>query len=144
LFGPETIVTISLFGPQNQGRQFGDLSLKLTVMVSWFGSQNQVEGGLLVCVSKPMSGWGPCEDGRRDPAACFIAKEVGLEFPNFASKLAKERQRVVHVASSRRSRGSEVKDGWFDGVGCGAVEVGPNYPSIYLIFILAHRGILVF
>jgi hypothetical protein len=30
---------------------------------------------------------------------------------------------VVHVASSRRSHGSEAKDGWFDGVGCGAVEV---------------------
>jgi hypothetical protein len=50
---------------------------------------------------------------------------------------------VVHVASSRRSRGSEAKDGQFDDVGCGAVEVGSNYPSLVVIFLLAHRGILV-
>jgi hypothetical protein len=51
---------------------------------------------------------------------------------------------VVHVASSRRSHGSEAKDGQFDSIGCGAVEVGPNYPSLDVIFILAHRGIIVF
>jgi hypothetical protein len=51
---------------------------------------------------------------------------------------------VVHVASSRRLCGSEVKDGQFDGVGCGAVVVGPNYRSLDVIFLLAHRGILVF
>jgi hypothetical protein len=48
------------------------------------------------------------------------------------------------VASSQRSRESEAKDGWFDDVGCGVVEVGPNYPSLVVIFLLAHRGILVF
>jgi hypothetical protein len=47
-------------------------------------------------------------------------------------------------ASSRRSRGCEAKDGRFDGVGCRAVEVGPNYPSLDVIFFLAHRDILVF
>jgi hypothetical protein len=51
---------------------------------------------------------------------------------------------VVHVASSWRSHGSEAKDDQFDGVGCGAMEVGPNYPSLDVIFLLAHRGILVF
>jgi hypothetical protein len=51
---------------------------------------------------------------------------------------------VVHVASWQRSHGSEAKDGWLDGVGCGTVDVGPNYPSLDAIFILAHRGILVF
>jgi hypothetical protein len=48
------------------------------------------------------------------------------------------------VASSWRSHGSEVKDGWLDGVVCGVVEVGPNYPSLVIIFLLVHRGILVF
>jgi hypothetical protein len=43
---------------------------------------------------------------------------------------------VVHVASSWRSRGSEAKDGRFDGVGCGVVKVGPNYPSLDVIFLL--------
>jgi hypothetical protein len=51
---------------------------------------------------------------------------------------------VLHVASSRRSRGSEAKDGQFNGVACSAVEVGPNYPSLVVIFLLAHRDILVF
>jgi hypothetical protein len=51
---------------------------------------------------------------------------------------------VVHVASSQRLRGSEAKDGRFNSVGCGAAEVRPNYPSLDVIFILAHRGILVF
>jgi hypothetical protein len=36
------------------------------------------------------------------------------------------------------------KDGRFDGVGCGAVKVRSNYPSLVAIFLLAHRGILVF
>jgi hypothetical protein len=51
---------------------------------------------------------------------------------------------VVHVASSQRSRRSEAKDGRLDGVGCGVVEVRPNYPSLNVIFIFAHRGFLVF
>jgi hypothetical protein len=51
---------------------------------------------------------------------------------------------VVHVASSQRSRGSEAKDGQFDGIGCGAVEVEPYCSSLDVIFLLAHRDILVF
>jgi hypothetical protein len=54
-FGLKTTVTVSWFGPQNQGRRFGDLGLKITMTISWFGPQNQVGGGLLVCASKPMS-----------------------------------------------------------------------------------------
>jgi hypothetical protein len=48
------------------------------------------------------------------------------------------------MASLRRLHGSESKDGRFDGVGCGIVEVGPNYLSLDIIFLLAHKGILVF
>jgi hypothetical protein len=51
---------------------------------------------------------------------------------------------VVHVTSSLRSRGCEAKVGRFDGIGCGGVEVGPSYHSLAVIFLLAHRGILVF
>jgi hypothetical protein len=50
----------------------------------------------------------------------------------------------VHVASSRRSRGSEAKDDRFDIVECGVVEVGPNYPSLVKIFLFVHIDILVF
>jgi hypothetical protein len=48
------------------------------------------------------------------------------------------------MASSQRSRGSEAKDDQFDGIECGVVEVRPNYPSLDIIFLLGHRGILVF
>jgi hypothetical protein len=54
-FGIKTTVMISWFGPRNQDRRYGDLGLKITTMVSWLGPQNQVEGGLSVCTSKPMS-----------------------------------------------------------------------------------------
>jgi hypothetical protein len=83
-------------------------------------------------------------DTRQDLVVCFAWKQVGLGFLSFASKLAKDRWQVVHVASSQRSHGSEAKDGRFDGVRCGVVEVRPNYPSLDVIFLLAHRGILVF
>jgi hypothetical protein len=71
-------------------------------------------------------------------------KQVELGFLSFTSKLAKKRRRVVHVASLWMSREGEAKDGQFDTVECGAVEVGPNYPSLDVIFLLAQIGILVF
>jgi hypothetical protein len=47
--------------PQNHSHRFpsfhlGDLTHKITMTVSWFGPQNQLGGGLLLCASKPMSG----------------------------------------------------------------------------------------
>jgi hypothetical protein len=36
------------FGPQNRQLRFGDLGLKITTMISWFGRQNQVGYGLSV------------------------------------------------------------------------------------------------
>jgi hypothetical protein len=36
------------FVPQNRQLRFGDLGLKIIVMVSWFGSQNQADFGLSV------------------------------------------------------------------------------------------------
>jgi hypothetical protein len=35
-FGLKTTVTVSWFGPQNQGRRFGDLCLTITMMVFHF------------------------------------------------------------------------------------------------------------
>jgi hypothetical protein len=51
---------------------------------------------------------------------------------------------MAHMTSSHRSYGSEANDGRFDGIGCGIVEVRPNYPSLDVIFFLAYMGILVF
>jgi hypothetical protein len=67
-------------------------------------------------------------------------RQVRLGFPSFVSKLAESRRQVVHVASSRRSHGKEVKDGRFDGVGCGIVKVGPNYHSLDVIFLFGPHG----
>jgi hypothetical protein len=36
--------------PQNRQLLFGDLGLKITVTVSWFGSQNQADFGLSVAL----------------------------------------------------------------------------------------------
>jgi hypothetical protein len=56
----------------------------------------------------------------------------------------KERERVVHVASSGRLCGSEAEVGRFDGIGCSVVEVGQKYPSLAVFSFSAHRGILDF
>jgi hypothetical protein len=138
-FDLKITATVSWFVPQNQGWWFGDLGLKISATVSWFAPQNQVGGDLLVCASKPMSGWRRCEDTCQHPVTCFVVKQVGLGFPSFALKLVEEWRRVVHVASSQRSRESEANDGRFSGVGCGVVEVRQNYPSLVVIFLLAHR-----
>jgi hypothetical protein len=39
---------VSRFGSQNRQLWFGDLGLKITATVSWFGPQNQVGFGLSV------------------------------------------------------------------------------------------------
>jgi hypothetical protein len=76
------------FGPQNWQLRYGDLAHKITMTVSWFVPQNQVGGSLSVCASKLMTGWRWCEEMCWHPVACFVAKQVGLGFPSFASKLA--------------------------------------------------------
>jgi hypothetical protein len=39
---------VSRFEPQNRQLWFGDLGIKITATVSWFGHQNQVDFGLSV------------------------------------------------------------------------------------------------
>jgi hypothetical protein len=34
-FGHKTTMTVPWFGPQNQGRRFGDLGLKIIMMIYW-------------------------------------------------------------------------------------------------------------
>jgi hypothetical protein len=91
-----------------------------------------------------MSGCRRCKDTCQHLTACFIKKQVRLGFPSFASKLAKEQRRVVHMASLETSCGSEAEVGRFDGIRCDTVEVRPKYPFLGVISISAHRGILVF
>jgi hypothetical protein len=58
----------------------------------------------------------------------------------FASKLTEERRRVVHVASSRRSREDEVKVRWVDMMDC----IRLFYSNFAVLIVLDARGILVF
>jgi hypothetical protein len=43
-----SVARVFQFGPQNRQLRFDDLSLKITVTVSWFESQNQADYGLSV------------------------------------------------------------------------------------------------
>jgi hypothetical protein len=45
---------VSRFGPQNRQPRFGDLGIKITMTVSWFGPQNQAGYGLSVA---PQNQW---------------------------------------------------------------------------------------
>jgi hypothetical protein len=81
---------------------------------------------------------------RRHPATVFVTKQVRLGFSYFASNLPAEQRRMVHVASLWRSHRSEGKASRFDGIGCGVVKVGPNYPLLDIILFLVHIDILIF
>jgi hypothetical protein len=81
-----------LVEPQNQGGGgfpslglktssywFGDLGLKITATVSWFGSRNQAGFGLSVA---PQNRWSEVgADTRWDLAACLAWKQMWLGFP---------------------------------------------------------------
>jgi hypothetical protein len=47
---------------------------------------------------------------------------------------------MVHMASSWRSSGDEVEDGWVDATGC----IGLFYPNFVIFIVLDPKGILVF
>jgi hypothetical protein len=70
-------------------------------------------------------------DTHQDLAACFTWKQVTLGFPSLASRLAEVPRRVVHVASSRRSHGVQVKDRQVDATGC----VRPCYPYFAIFYV---------
>jgi hypothetical protein len=77
---------------------------------------------------------------RRDLAACFTWKQVGLGFPRMAWRLSEARRRVVHMTPSWRLHEDQVEDGWVDATGC----VGPCYHNFAIFDVLGPRGILVF
>jgi hypothetical protein len=107
----ETRSTCFLVEPQNQGcrvSQFGDLGLKITMTVSWFGHQNQASDGLSVAP----------QNQREEDSVRHTSRSSGLlhlevsraRVFQFASKLAMERWWVVHVASSWRSMRRAASD----------------------------------
>jgi hypothetical protein len=50
------VARVSRFGPQNRQLRFGDLGLKITATVSWFGPQNQVSDGLSIAPQNRQQG----------------------------------------------------------------------------------------
>jgi hypothetical protein len=78
-------------------------------------------------------------DTRHDLATCFTWKQVVIEFPSLASRLAETQRWVVHVVSSRRSCEVHVEDGHVDATGC----IRPCYPYFVIFYVLDPRGIVV-
>jgi hypothetical protein len=67
------VARVFQFGPQNRQLWFGDLSLKITAVISWFRPQNQVGDGLSIVPQKKWEDattWDTC----RDLAVCFTWK----------------------------------------------------------------------
>jgi hypothetical protein len=58
---------------------------------------------------------------------------------SLASRLAKTRRQVVHVAPSWRLRRVQAEDRRVDAIGC----IGPFYPRIIVFYVLGPRGIVV-
>jgi hypothetical protein len=73
-------------------------------------------------------------DTHRDLVAYFAWKQVALGFPSLTSRMVEARQQVVHVASSRRSRGVRVEDGWVNATGC----VRTYYPYFAHFLCIRH------
>jgi hypothetical protein len=86
---------------------FGHLAPKLPRQ--FLGFDLKIKWATVCQLRHKTDGRRTARDTRRDLATCFTWKQVGLGFSNFASKLVEERWWVVHVASSRRSRGSKAK-----------------------------------
>jgi hypothetical protein len=79
-------------------------------------------------------------DTRRDIAACFTWKQVGLGFSSLASRLAEARRWMVHMAPSQRLRRVQVENGRVEATG----YVGPRYTYFAVFLVLCHKSIVVF
>jgi hypothetical protein len=127
------------FGPQNWQLRFGDLDLKITMIVSpSLGLKSKWPTVCRLC-HKTNGRMKTVRGTRQELVACFMWKQVGLGFTSLASRLAKARWRVVHVAPSWRSCADQVKDGRVDAMG----SVGPCYPYFAIFIVLGPRGIVV-
>jgi hypothetical protein len=62
--------------PQNLQLRFGDLGLKITATVSWFGPQNQLGFGLLVV---PQNRWREVDAGRALRSSDLLHVEASLD-----------------------------------------------------------------
>jgi hypothetical protein len=68
-------VTVSRFDPQNRRLRFGDLGLKITTTVSWFGPQNQAGFGSSV---GPQNRWREVGTGYTSRSSGLLHVEASL------------------------------------------------------------------
>jgi hypothetical protein len=64
---------VSQFGPQNRQLWVGDLGLKITTLVSWFGPQNQMGFSLSVA---PQNRWEENGAGHASRSSCLLRIEA--------------------------------------------------------------------
>jgi hypothetical protein len=130
---------VSRFGPQNRQLWFSDLDLKITAMVSWCVHQNQAGYGLSVVPQNRRED----EDGighalRASGLLCLEASQTRVS--QFGLKTSGGVALMVHMASSRRSRGDEVVDERVDAMGC----IRTCYPYFVVFTVLGTMGISIF
>jgi hypothetical protein len=115
-----------LIWPQNQGRQFLPVSPKNRwLRVSRFGPQNQVGYGLLVAPQNQQED----EDGAGHTSRSSGLLHLKVSWARVSQSSLKTgggMARMVHVASSRWSRGDEAEYGQVDAMG----YIGLSIPTL--------------
>jgi hypothetical protein len=97
------------FEPQNWQLWFSDFGLKITMMVSWLGHQNQVGYGLSVVPQNRLEN----EDGTGHTSRSSVSHRLEASRTRvFQSSLKTggDAALMMYVVSSRRPRGDEAKD----------------------------------
>jgi hypothetical protein len=129
---------VSWFGPQNWQQQFGDLAHKITTTFSWFRPQNQVSYGLSVAPQNRQLDEDDAGHVLRSSGLLHLEASRARVFQS-SLKTGGDVAWMVHVASSRRSRGDEVEDGRVDAMCC----IVLFYPKFAIFVVLGHKGSLV-
>jgi hypothetical protein len=109
------------------------------VTVSWFVPQNQVGYGLSVVPQNQQEHKDGVEHMSRSSGLLHL-KASRARVSQFGLKTGGGTMWMVHMASSRRSRGVEVEDGRVDVMGC----IGLLFPNFVIFTVLSPTGILVF
>jgi hypothetical protein len=136
--------------PQNRWPEFPGLSLKIgssNLLIypsksprQFLGLDIKTKRALVYRLRHKIDGGRTTRDMRRDLVACFNMKQVWLGFLSLASRLVEARRRMMHVVSSRRSRGVKTEDRRVDATG----YVEPFCPKIVVFYVLGPMSNLVF
>jgi hypothetical protein len=129
-----------LVEPQNQGGGgfsglglktdsygFGDLGLKITTTVSWFGTQNQAGFGLSVA---PQNRLREVDLGHALKSSSLLGVKVSL------ARVFQSGLKTDGGATTQRLRRKQAEAGRVDMTGC----VGPCYPCFTVFLLLGPRA----